>query len=108
MPLVVAAPPPIVTCAIERKTVDHGLLFQGVLTANSAVEGSYRLTVIKTSASGSANLKQQGTFSASPGQIVALGHVGFNHENGVSFEIRLTLDIAGQEVVCSKHAGGSE
>ncbi|GGH19307.1 hypothetical protein GCM10007036_22110 [Alsobacter metallidurans] len=108
MPVLAAPPPPIVTCAIERKTVDQGLLFQGVLRAASPVEGSYLLTVIKTSASGSANLKQKGTFSASAGQIVPLGRIGLNQETEVSIDVRLTLDIAGQEIVCSQYTGGNE
>lgn len=108
MPMPVAAPPPVVACSVETRSGADGVEFHGSVSVQAPVDGAYQLVITKKSAAGSASVKQKGLFSARPGQVVRLGQAAFNHEPSVFFDVRLRLDIAGQEIVCSEYTGGSK
>ncbi|MDN2566853.1 curli-like amyloid fiber formation chaperone CsgH [Aquibium sp. A9E412] len=90
-------------CAIESERAGGMTTIRGVASSDTAISGSYRLSVDGGGGAGSARISQGGAFSAAPRAPAALGRVTLS--DGV-YEVRLALEAAGETVICEALVGG--
>lgn len=92
-------------CEIRVHEQSAGVTLEGVVHANAAVTGSYRLEVSKTGGGGSSDISQSGEFSAGPGELGSLGTVMLGGDPG-AYVARLEVTAGGVRVECSEHFSG--
>ncbi|MCC7320271.1 MAG: hypothetical protein IT542_04755 [Rubellimicrobium sp.] len=96
-PLARAADPALCTLAIRE--TGAGVEIEGRLTATTRLSGSYDLRIARAGASGSAQMTQGGTFTAEPGQEIALGSVGLSGR-ARDLDAALTVEIGVRRLTC--------
>lgn len=94
-----------VRCDIE--VTEHGgsVALKGVVHAKRQVSGEYRLRVSKSGGGGSADIRQDGDFSAGPEGATELGSVMLG-ANGGNYDAKLTITTGGVSSECTKRIGG--
>ena len=91
-------------CEIYQSHSGGGVVLEGVVFANGAVDGSYQFNVTK-SGGGSSSISQGGEFSVGSGGKSTVGSVSRGGEGSYSATLRVTAD--GHSVSCKERAGGS-
>jgi len=84
-------------CALIAQEADGALNLSGEIAARSAHSGDYVFTVRKLSQSGSANVRQGGTFSTAAGATVAAGAFATNRQPDTTYRLDLVVTIGGEE-----------
>jgi hypothetical protein len=99
------APQPI-RCEIQVEEHGRSVALAGVVFAEAAIEGSYRLRVSKSGGGGSSDIDQSGDFSAAPGEPSTLGTVTLGGDGG-SYVAKLTVTWSGGTIECTERVRGS-
>lgn len=89
-----------VRCEIRAHSTDGRTSLEGVVQADKAVSGSYRLRVKSSGTSGSSNIDQGGDFTAGPGNPATLGTVMLD-TLGARFDASLTITVDGKTIECA-------
>ncbi len=93
-------------CEIRETTTGAMIALQPVVTAGSAVSGSYSFKVTSAGGSGGSDIRQGGDFSAGPQAETTLGRVMLGN-TGQAYEARLTVRADGRTVECAGRVGGA-
>jgi len=99
-----------VACAVVAVDEAGKTVFQGRITAETAIQGSYAMEVQQTSGSLTASSKSSGSFSAGAGETVtvgriALGTVTVNGGQETTFEAFMTITVGESSMECPMAAG---
>ena len=94
-----------IRCEIQEKTTRAGVALEGVVTAKTAVEGSYRFQISSSGGSGSSDINQSGEFTAGPQAASTLGSVMLAGDG--AYEALLDVTIDGRTIRCSKRVAGT-
>ena len=92
-----------ISCEIHEKATRTGVALEGVVTAKTAVEGSYRFKISSSGGSNSSDIDQSGEFTAGPKVASSLGSVMLGGSG--AYEARLDVTIDGRTIRCSKRVG---
>lgn len=88
-------------CEIAKSTSNGALVLRGVVHAEEAVAGTYRLTVTGSGGGNRANISQGGRFSAGRGETANLGMVMLGNR-GASYDARLEIEADGLGYQCAE------
>ena len=92
-------------CEIQAIPDNGGVILEGLVSAETLVDGSYRFQVITSGRSGNSNVSQGGYFSAGPDQATTIGKVMVGNR-GATYDINLEVTSDGETVRCTKHVDG--
>lgn len=95
-----------VSCRIDVTERSGGTILEGVVSAKSALKGSYSLVVTKSGDGGSSDINQSGDFNAAPGTETSLGTVSLGG-NGGNYKARLTVTWDGRSTDCRESVSGA-
>ena len=84
-------------CALSGARVGDALRLSGEVSARAASTGEYSFTVRKSSASGTANVRQGGAFSSAAGKVVPAGSFGTSPEPDARYALDLVVTVSGEE-----------
>jgi hypothetical protein len=96
-----------VRCELILDEARGSTTFQGRVTADRAVSGTYRLSITSRSAGGSAVIRQSGEFEAGPGAPALLGQTTLGGAPA-RHDADLELTIAGRRQSCATPRGSRE
>lgn len=88
-------------CEIRTSTKNGALVLRGVVHAEEAVAGTYRLIVTGEGGGGRANVAQGGGFVAGRGETAQLGTVMLGNRD-TSYDARLEIEVNGLGYQCSQ------
>lgn len=88
-------------CEIAVNKGRYGHTFEGVIQANTNVQGSYELSFSKRDANGSSMIRQSGTFNVPAGETQTLGQATFGGLPPEAVDAELTLRWNGHKMTCS-------
>jgi len=94
-----------VRCEILTETQNGMVAMQGVVHADTAINGSYRFRVASAAGAGNSNISQGGHFTAGPDGAVTLGQVMLG-ANAV-YDASLEVTSNGTTITCAERAGGA-
>lgn len=86
-------------CEIAVKKRGSSVELEGIVYAQSKVQGSYSLTVTKSGGGGSSDISQNGDFSAGPGSPGSIGNVMIGGDGG-NFVAKLRVTADGASAQC--------
>jgi len=89
------------SCEITKSTANGALVLRGVVHAEEAVSGTYRLTVTGSGGGNRSNISQGGRFSAGQGETANLGMVMLGNR-GASYDARLEIEADGLGYQCAE------
>lgn len=89
------------SCEIAVSKGRYGHTYEGVVHANSTVNGSYELMITRRGATGSAMISQSGEFSIRAGRSETLGQATFGGLPPDAVNAELTLFWNGHRLSCS-------
>jgi len=95
-----------VRCEIRVDSTNGTTRLEGVVHADKAVSGSYRLRVNSSGASGRSNIDQGGDFTAGPGNPAMLGSVALDAP-GARLDASLTITVNGKTIECADQTHGA-
>lgn len=90
-------------CEIVAESTRGMMQLQGMVYADRAIDGRYRLTVTSASRSGSTNISQGGNFSASENNPARLGMVMLSLND--VYDVELEVKANGHTFGCSDRFG---
>ncbi len=91
-------------CKIQVEQHGNNVELQGIVFANAAVQGSYKLVVTSSGGGGRSSIDQAGDFQAQADGPTKLGIIQLG--GGGSYRARLKVMWNGDEVECEKTVGG--
>lgn len=87
-----------ISCEFALSEGRFGQIYQGIITANEDVRGTYRMK-FTTNGRNSSNIRQAGNINLVAGETTMLGQVSFGDATHV--DIELTLKLNGQKMTCT-------
>jgi len=86
-------------CSLELDTSGRGAILAAKVEPDTAMSGTYALTVTRSSGGNRSSIKQGGSFVAPADETTILSMSSFNSANGLMAELTLTVD--GKRVGCA-------
>ncbi len=94
---------PPLNCEIAVSKGRHGHTYEGRVTANQTVRGTYELSITKRGGGGSSMISQSGEFYVPAGRTDSLGQATFGGLPPSSVKAELTVYWNGQRLFCTNH-----
>lgn len=95
-----------ISCEIQADSANGMIVLQGIVHADTAINGLYRLKVQSAGGSGNSNISQGGAFAAGPGQPAVLGKVMLG-SHGAIYDASLEISANGVTIACDERVGGA-
>ncbi|RWA69757.1 curli-like amyloid fiber formation chaperone CsgH [Mesorhizobium sp.] len=92
-------------CEIRDAIEGDAILLEPLVYADKTISGTYAVSVSGDGPSGSANIRQGGTFEASPGNPASLGRMSVG-ANGAAYDVKLKVIAGSTSVSCAKQVSG--
>jgi len=92
-------------CEIATSEVGSMIALESLVFVDEAIEGQYSLSVQSAGYAGSANIRQGGSFTAAPGEMVRLGSVMIGN-NTAGYIATLEITTPSHAFDCEQQIGG--
>jgi hypothetical protein len=105
MPMAVDQPPPAIDCLIEADARADQITLRGRITTSAPASGHYDLSVVKSGASGTSQIKQAGEYSALPQKPAYVGSVVLDYRPGTNYTANLVISYGDKSYACNSSKG---